>query len=47
MDWNTGIDLEPQFHVCASNPEHCDFEQTMKTIGPADHDRFPTFPRQD
>jgi hypothetical protein len=46
MDWNIGIDLEAQFHVRAVNTKHRDFEQAMKTIGPADHNRFPTFPRQ-
>ena len=45
MDRNTGIDLEAQFYVRASNTEHRDFQQAMKTIGPADHNRLPILPR--
>jgi hypothetical protein len=44
---NTGIGLEAQFHARASNLEHRDLEQAMKAIGPADHNRFLTLPRQD
>jgi hypothetical protein len=44
MDRNTGIDLEAQFHVRASNVEHRDPQQAMKPIGPADHNRLPILP---
>jgi hypothetical protein len=44
MDWNVGIDLEAQLHVRAFNPEHRDFDQAMKAIGPSDYDRFLAFP---
>jgi len=46
MDRNIRVDLEAQFHVRASNIEHCDFQQAMKTIGPSDYHRFLIFPRQ-
>jgi hypothetical protein len=44
---NIGIDLEAQSHVRASDIEHRDFEQAMEAVGPANHDRFPAFSRQD
>jgi hypothetical protein len=45
MDGNIGIDLEAQFHVCAVNTKHRDFEQAMKPVSPADHDRLTILPR--
>jgi hypothetical protein len=46
MDGNLGIDLEAQSHAPAFDLEHRDFEHAMETIGPSDHNRFPSFPRQ-
>jgi hypothetical protein len=45
VDGNTAIDLEAQSYLPAANVKHRDLEQVMKTIGPADHDRFAALPR--
>jgi hypothetical protein len=45
VDWNIGIDLEAQLHARALNIEYGDFQQAMKTIGPADDNRLQIPPR--
>jgi hypothetical protein len=45
MDWNIGIDFKAQFHVCALNTKHRDFQQAMEDIGPSNHHRFSILPR--
>jgi hypothetical protein len=47
VDGHIGIDLEAQLHFGSLNLQHLDFEEAMKTIGPANDHRFLAFPRQD
>ena len=44
MDRDFRIDLEAELHPPAANLQHFHSEQAMKTISPADYDRFLNFP---
>jgi hypothetical protein len=44
LDWNTRVDLEAQCHISAMNAKHRDFQQAMKPVGSADHNRLPICP---
>jgi hypothetical protein len=46
MNRHFGTGLEAQLDGAAANVKHRDFEQLLKTAGPADHYRFLTLPGQ-
>ena len=44
LDWNIRVDLEAQCHISAVNAKHGDFQQAMKPVGSADHNRLAICP---
>ena len=47
MNRNIHVGLETQSHVSLLDPEHRDFDRSIKAFRSSDHYRFVVFPRQD